>query len=422
MKITWWIWMLTVAVITGHWSCSAGRPAAVGTYTALYDFESYGLHPEFRVYHHHADSSTLFFRVRSSELLYMRKGQEDIPGASIRLDLILYGEGNNITDSLHLTDTDRRSGDPAGYLYGQQTFATSSGRQTLSVKFQDVNRGNMQDYVISVDRTSPFSPQHYLVRSATTGLPLFSPFAAEGDTVWIESALLIQSETRIAERKLDDISKLPPPPFSQNAPEQPDLTTASASYRIVQSRRAQLIMGKGSVFLSADPDGKQGVLLSATSPFFPEIRGMDQLTGPLRYITSKAEFDGFAKSSFAKPLIDEFWIECAGSRDRARELIRTYYSRVEESNRFFSTHTEGWRTDRGMIHIIFGNPSKIRRTSGEETWIYGEEGNPASLTFVFRKISSPLSDNLFVMQRDLQYRQVWEQMVTAWRQGRVFSD
>jgi GWxTD domain-containing protein len=176
------------------------------------------------------------------------------------------------------------------------------------------------------------------------------------------------------------------------------------------------------VFISTDTEGKQGLFLSPSSPFFPEIKGIDQLTGPLRYITSKAEFDEFSKASFAKPLVDNFWLECAGSKDRARDLIRTFYTRVEETNRYFSSYTEGWKTDRGMIHLVFGNPAKIRRTNNEETWIYGEEGNPASLSFVFRKNTSALSDNVFILQRDPQYRQVWEQMVTAWRQGRVFSD
>ena len=45
--------------------------------------------------------------------------------------------------------------------------------------------------------------------------------------------------------------------------------------------------------------------------------------------------------------VDGFWIERAANEERTRMLIRKYYTRVQDANRFFSSYTEGWRTDRG---------------------------------------------------------------------------
>jgi GWxTD domain-containing protein len=403
--------------------CSSSLPSAQGTYTALYDFESVYLHPEFRLYHHHTDSTTLYYRVKSSELLYARRG-EGGQEARVRIDLQVHNEQGALSDSLHFHDNDMRETESAGYLYGTHRFKLPKGSWKLALTFRDLNRGAIQEYLLSAEKSSPLHPQYMLVRKSSHGQPVFSAFLSEGDSVILESDVIFgQSGTeKIWISQFRENAKLPPPPFSQNAPEIPSTADLQRSAFDVTGTSYSFVMPGFPVFISTDTEGKQGLFLSPSSPFFPEIKGIDQLTGPLRYITSKAEFDEFSKASFAKPLVDNFWLECAGSKDRARDLIRTFYTRVEETNRYFSSYTEGWKTDRGMIHLVFGNPAKIRRTNNEETWIYGEEGNPASLSFVFRKNTSALSDNVFILQRDPQYRQVWEQMVTAWRQGRVFSD
>ena len=72
--------------------------------------------------------------------------------------------------------------------------------------------------------------------------------------------------------------------------------------------------------------------------------------------------------------LDEFWLKCGGNENKAKRLISTYYDRVEEANTFFSGMQEGWRTDRGMVHIVMGVPDMIRRFSWREVWIYGDEG------------------------------------------------
>jgi GWxTD domain-containing protein len=76
-------------------------------------------------------------------------------------------------------------------------------------------------------------------------------------------------------------------------------------------------------------------------------------------------------------LFREFWKK----RDpdpatEENELMQEYYYRVEYSDEHFSTHRNGWETDRGRIYILYGEPTQIERHPFEsgtypyEIWYY----------------------------------------------------
>ena len=98
--------------------------------------------------------------------------------------------------------------------------------------------------------------------------------------------------------------------------------------------------------------------------------------------------------------VDKYWLGKAASKERARSLIRTYYSRVELANKLFTCHLEGWKTDRGLISIIFGPPTYISNNRNSEVWSYGDDNNINSLKFIFDKKTNPFSSNDFVLKRN----------------------
>ena len=67
------------------------------------------------------------------------------------------------------------------------------------------------------------------------------------------------------------------------------------------------------------------------------------------------------------------------------ELMEEYYNRVAYANKHFSHYLDGWKTDMGMVYIIFGTPSNIERHPFDidakpyEVWTYYEH----SREFVF---------------------------------------
>lgn len=58
------------------------------------------------------------------------------------------------------------------------------------------------------------------------------------------------------------------------------------------------------------------------------------------------------------------------------ELMEEYYSRVEYANKNFKHYIEGWKTDMGMVFIIFGSPNNVDRhpfdinSKPYEVWYY----------------------------------------------------
>ena len=58
------------------------------------------------------------------------------------------------------------------------------------------------------------------------------------------------------------------------------------------------------------------------------------------------------------------------------EMQEEYFRRVRYANQYFTVFRDGWRTDRGLIYIIFGPPSEVFRyeynvdTKPFQTWTY----------------------------------------------------
>ena len=143
---------------------------------------------------------------------------------------------------------------------------------------------------------------------------------------------------------------------------------------------------------------------------------------PLRYITTKQEYTNIENNKNLKEGVESFWLDASETNDRGRELIQKYYSRVEESNKLFTSYMQGWKTDRGLIYMIFGPPNVLYKNSEIETWVYGEENNVMSLNFSFTKLSNPFCDNDYIMNRSTIYKSSWFRAVDTWRKGRVYTD
>jgi hypothetical protein len=93
---------------------------------------------------------------------------------------------------------------------------------------------------------------------------------------------------------------------------------------------------------------------------------------------------------------------------------------VQDANYYFTSYLEGWKTDRGMVYLIYGSPNVIYRTLNSETWIYGEENNVNSLSYSFTKVNNPFTNNDYTLERSVVYKQSWITAVDIWRQGRTY--
>ena len=179
---------------------------------------------------------------------------------------------------------------------------------------------------------------------------------------------------------------------------------------------------EGFYHIQLSDSTKHGFTLYRFEESFPAVTTVKDLIEPLRFINSNSEYKTLTEADFPKAEVDRFWLNLAGNQDRAKLLIQKFYSRVENSNEFFTSYTEGWRTDRGLIYLIFGAPNIIYKNSESEFWVYGEESNPSSLGLMFYKIENPFTDNDFRLDRSPIYKSNWYSAVDMWRQGRIYTD
>jgi len=413
--------LLFIASVLAVAGCKQSAVVSQGAFQYLYDWESRTLHPEYVVYHHRGDSSTIHFRVFSNELLVTRSKQNAPFILDVNVKASVMDPTGLVRDTMSVSFREA-SKDRPGWLLGSLVVPMKEGNWNLLVEFTDVSRNLTQPTFISCDKRSTFSSQNYLLTHDETGEPVFGGFLNGAQRARVFSARNTSGQTPTLSRINAEI-KLPPPPFSTNAPELPSLSGAQLLLPTKQTDGSFVFeVESGIYFFTHDSSKGEGLAIRSGSMYYPKVKDVSSLEWPIRFIMTKAEHDEIIKSNYSKALIDQFWIECAGSKEHARELIRIFYKRVEEANFYFSTFTEGWRSDRGMIHLLFGNPTQVIRSAEGEVWNYGEDGQAALLTFSFRKVASPFTSNLFVLDREPGYKPHWERMVQSWRSGKIYND
>ena len=171
----------------------------------------------------------------------------------------------------------------------------------------------------------------------------------------------------------------------------------------------------GFYFFQPDTSSMQGPTLFRMNTGFPKVTQHSQMRDALQYITSAKEFQQLKLYKIPKVAVDSFWIANTGREDLATEFIRKYYSRFETANKLYTSYTDGWKTDRGMIYIVVGKPTQVFRSFEQEVWIYGDYDDPRALKFYFNKAQNPFTSNDYVLIRNPYYKSSWYQNVQLWR-------
>jgi GWxTD domain-containing protein len=153
-----------------------------------------------------------------------------------------------------------------------------------------------------------------------------------------------------------------------------------------------LSLGDYSVVVRAYPPDSTAVaedeLLGSTSRYFAvrweglpkAVKDLDVAINQVRYIAREGELDELeeAKTPEEKQAAFlAFWKRRDPNPNTARnERMEEYYRRVAYANKEFSHYIEGWRTDMGMVYIMFGPPNDVSRhpfevdTKPYEVWRY----------------------------------------------------
>ncbi len=389
-----------------------------------YHGEYHYIHPEFSVYNRGDSMSLLYYKINENELLYVRKNLEDSFSATVRVlckvtsayESAMLLDSNSVTLKISSVTNNK-----TGYAIGSIPLRMPIGQKyLLTVRTSDLMSKKEDIEYVNADKTNLFGKQNFLVQDASNGQVLISDYTDTATSLTISynrptQKLYVNYYRRDFPMPAPPFSTVDAKPFKYKGDSTFSLTPdAHGAYKISMPV-------KGFYQFQVDTTSHEGLTLYMFENHFPAVAEAYQMVPPLRYITSVDEYNGFTTAIDIKHAVDYFWLNIAGNNEeRARTLIRNYYNRVQDANKYFTSYVEGWKTDRGMIYLIFGPPSIVYRTSTSESWTYGEDRNFMSLYFSFQRVNNPFSDNDYSLDRSATYRNTWYNLVDIWREGRAY--
>jgi GWxTD domain-containing protein len=176
----------------------------------------------------------------------------------------------------------------------------------------------------------------------------------------------------------------------------------------------------GLYYMLSDTTRSEGLGVLVKDERYPKMTRPEELVEPLLYMSTNQEISEMQNPQSHKKALDKYWLSLMnGNPDLARQVIKNYYSRVEDANRLFTTYKEGWKTDKGMIYIILGPPDKVQRSKDKEVWSYDQRANASNVNFTFNRRTNQFVDDHYELVRYVEYQPIWYPIVEAWRNGAI---
>lgn len=249
-------------------------------------------------------------------------------------------------------------------------------------------------------------PLPQVVPLKENGWPYFDYYIKKGNT--------LNFDREVYTFQYDDQFGTARPPMSSSGEPKPNTIRIDTSFRanMYETERERVLS-----FVQTDSSSNSGCSFLTVSPYFPKFRRVDDLAKTVLYLCKTEEYDAIQNAKEKKKAFDRFWISVIVSPDRARSVLKRYYHNVTLANSLFTDYKEGWRTDRGMILIIYGYPKEVTRTDEEEIWTYSINGKKQN--FNFAKVPNLFVQHHYVLVRDKDLSKVWLNEVGKWRKGNM---
>lgn len=373
--------------------------------------------PDYTILHVDSDTSALVYRIPVEDVL--RKNTDGSFYGKLKLHFALmpgYNQSTILDSGSFVFNVDSGAQELSGNIKFKMMRSqiavlridlTDVYRNITGFRFVDVDKSESgaRQFFALYDGQDQIKFNNFIAPNQSFNLRCFSP--SRGDSLFVSCYY----------RNFP----LASPPFKEEDDKVfsmiPDSTFAVA-FADVSSLR---LYRYGFLHFKLNKYDRNGYTLFVLPEDFPIISSAAQLIESTRYITNAKEHKELMYSIDKKKALDNFWLSVGGNANNAKALIREYYSRVQHANRLFSSYLEGWRTDRGMIYIIFGEPQSVYRSNDSEQWTYSTMVNSPDLVFTFKRVGDPFSNNDYSLIRQLYYENAWYMSVDQWRQGRAVN-
>ncbi|MEQ8907597.1 MAG: GWxTD domain-containing protein [Vicingaceae bacterium] len=402
-------------------ACSTSKKSVQYDYSYLYQEDQKLIKPRFKLFHRDQDTSVLYFKIKSDDILYGKLGGDSLSIARVLCKYKVYGKKGkkDIVDSATVPLISYGENAAGLILQAKVKMAIPQGElYPMEIRFRDEYRDLNVVYYHWADKRPNGNSQYYLIKQGQKIIE--DHIVAKGNRYSLHKSKLITAN-RFSLKQSGLEYEMTPPPFATEV-EPPYPPTSDSSISKIFVSDSLIIEGfERNNWLVCDTD-------SSLRPFyffrfqanFPEVTQFEKMIGPIRYISTSSEYKSLQHAINKKKALDHFWLELGKQEERTKKMIREFYRRVELANRYFSNFREGWKTDRGIIMIVYGEPSSIYKSINQEKWVYGEENHILSIQFNFQLRDNNMSRNVFELERNSDYKNNWYRAVDSWRQAKIY--
>lgn len=301
-----------------------------------------------------------------------------------------------------------------------------TGILVLDLIDQKINQKHQVVFRIAFAKTK--IREEFAIFKKDEDFPLLNGFLEEGEGFSVSNLKKNNADLYVTRIKQNYQAAIAPMNLNQQA--QARTLQVDTTYKIKANERIS-IGTKGLYLIRQDTTAFYGIGLRVEPRKYPTIQSKEQLAEPLQYIALKQELQQIEKADDLKKAIDRFWLTLfKGNVPKTRETLKNFYNRVKTSNLKYASFKEGWKTDMGMIYIVFGEPDEIIWEKDSQKWIYrgnetqsyaNDKGrNFNKLIFTFYRRPNQFFEDYYVLMRYIEYESVWGNMVQAIRQGIAF--
>lgn len=404
--LVWFLVLLVVILFFG--SCRTPARLAYRNIAPFYNPSSELKGLDYAVFNVDDSLTRVYMSFPYSQLKYIRENSVNI--ARFRFSYQLYDgyENSRLIDSASFYGLDSLA--RSDRFFDSIALKLSRGKDyMLNVEITDLGSKKPYGAFLSINKSKGVGKDDFLLVD-TNNLPLMRKYVLRNETIRVRSAALINNlDVAVSERVIS------PAQSPYQFPEKPGEIPIDSAYLLTMKNgfSEAFELNPNSGFFVRTGENFQP-LAHTFYDGFPEIGSVEEMRESLRYITTDAEYREMQRQA-PRVAVDDFWVKVTGHPERALQQIKRYYSRVEEANRFFTLTGEGWKSDRGMIYMVYGPPNVVYKNALAEEWTYGEAGNPMSIRFLFKLESPAGSVSDFVMVRAESYRNSWHLAVSNWR-------
>ncbi len=290
---------------------------------------------------------------------------------------------------------------------------------SLVVDFVDIQAATKYTYDLPINfYAKKVDTRYQFFDSTSHDFPRFNSFVYQNEKVILKSLQPNSEELFLIRFK--NLSGAALSPMSSTKKDIMSEYQAVDTVKVLNGQELTL-SETGTYLLTQNPqDVADGYGFIVVDKRYPRQTMAGDMREPLVYMSTQKEIDILRNTEDPKDAIDLYFLNiCKGNQSTARQMIKNYYRRVSDANRLFSNYKEGWKTDKGMVYIIMGPPSRVQRNRQREVWLYSQSQNNSEIIYTFYRKTNTFTDLNYELVRYPEYSSYWYPYVEAWRTGNV---